>query len=176
MRHIRSEYSISENVLPLAARSKTFQSVGLSLQWLLPSRAIVRLTQHCKVKKNYLTQFIEQTPSSPSSRGYLPSERGEPLIFDTRVPFFDTAVFLFNTRVSNFNTTVPKLVTAVSKKGVRVFFFGTRVCSFDIQICFFDTQVCFFGLGVNWWLLHCSPLGNYGKKKTRSIVRPGFVV
>lgn len=63
MRHIRSEYSIGENVLPLAARSTTFQSVGLSLQWLLPSRAIVRLNQHCKVKKNYLTQFIEQTRS-----------------------------------------------------------------------------------------------------------------
>jgi hypothetical protein len=33
----------------LAARILLFQSVELSLEWLLPSRAILRFTQHYKV-------------------------------------------------------------------------------------------------------------------------------
>ena len=48
-RHIRQELYINKNVLHLAARYVIFQSVELSLGWLLPSRAILCFAQRNKV-------------------------------------------------------------------------------------------------------------------------------
>ena len=61
MRYIQQEYLENKNVLPLAARSKIFPLVELSLEWLLSSSAILCFTQLANVLFFNLTQFIEQT-------------------------------------------------------------------------------------------------------------------
>ena len=57
-RHMRPEYSNKKRAT-FGSTSGSFQSVELSLQRLLPSRANVRFAQQNKYISFHLTQFIE---------------------------------------------------------------------------------------------------------------------
>ncbi len=59
IRHTRPEY-LKQKRATFGSTFITFQSVEISLHWLLSSRARVRFSQQCK--NNQLTQFIEQIP------------------------------------------------------------------------------------------------------------------
>jgi len=66
MRHIFLEWITKNKRATFGSTLRPFQSVELSLHWLLPSRANVRFTQQNKF--NQLTQFIKQTRPRGSLR------------------------------------------------------------------------------------------------------------
>lgn len=60
MRHQFLEWITKNKRATFGSTLRPFQSVELSLHWVLPSRANVRFIQQNKF--NQLTQFIKQTP------------------------------------------------------------------------------------------------------------------